>query len=177
MVVGSRTGDSVKIPLIRKPAKWVLNTLANYLAGFHIPDLNSGLRIMRKPVLAKFMHILPAGYSFTTTITLALLTSHHLVEYVPINYARRVGKSKFHPIRDTWNMGILILKTVMYFKPLKIFVPMAAMAALLGLGLFAYSWFYLPKAMDVLPGICLMTSVQLLAIGLLADLIDKRSLR
>ena len=162
---------------MRRPAKWVLNQLANYLAEMHIPDLNSGLRVMRVSVVRKFEHILPAGYSFTTTITLALLTSHHLVKYLPIDYSRRVGKSKFHPIRDTWNMGILILKTVMYFKPLKIFLPAAALVALLGVGLFVYSYFWLSRPMDVLPGICLMTAVQLAAIGLLADLIDKRSLR
>jgi len=177
MVVGARTGDVVKIPLVRKPAKWVLNQLANYLAGMKIPDLNSGLRVMKKPVVQKFEHILPAGYSFTTTITLALLTSHYLVEYVPVDYARRVGKSKFHPIKDTWNMGVLILKTVMYFKPLKVFIPAAAIVAGLGFAAFLYSYLWMPRVLDMTLLVSLMTAVQLTAIGLLADLIDKRSLR
>ncbi|HEX7877898.1 MAG TPA: glycosyltransferase family 2 protein, partial [Candidatus Eisenbacteria bacterium] len=71
MVVGARTGKTVKIPLLRKPAKKFLNLLANYLAGVEIPDLNSGLRVFRKSVAREFFSILPSGFSFTTTITLA----------------------------------------------------------------------------------------------------------
>jgi glycosyltransferase involved in cell wall biosynthesis len=177
MVVGARTGTSVEIPLVRRPAKWLLTTLANYLAGERIPDLNSGLRVMRRQVVQRYQHILPAGYSFTTTITLALLTSHHLVRYIPIDYAHRVGRSKFHPVRDTWNMGILILRTVMYFKPLKFFVPLAALVALAGIGVFTWSYVTTQRAMDTTLAVSLMTAVQLVAIGLLADLIDKRTLQ
>ena len=66
MVVGARVGKNVKIPTIRKPAKWFLNQLANYLAEYKIPDLNSGLRVFKKETLAKFLKILPSGFSFTT---------------------------------------------------------------------------------------------------------------
>ena len=75
MVVGARTGVNVKVPLIRRPAKWFITKLASYLAGYPIPDLNSGLRIMKKPVLERFAGILPEGFSLTTTITLAMLTT------------------------------------------------------------------------------------------------------
>ncbi len=79
MVVGARIGTHVKIPLIRKPAKWFLGKLAGYLAGRAIPDLNSGLRVMKKSIVEKFYHILPSGFSFTTTITLALICNDYFV--------------------------------------------------------------------------------------------------
>ena len=84
MLVGARVGKNVKIPLIRKPAKWALNKLANYLAGYEIPDLNSGMRIMKKETLMKYLNILPQGFSFTTTITLAMLTNSYKVHYEKI---------------------------------------------------------------------------------------------
>ena len=75
MVVGVRTGVGVKIPLIRKPAKWAINRLANYLTGVKIPDLNSGLRVMKKAITHKFVRLLPDQFSYTATITLAMLTN------------------------------------------------------------------------------------------------------
>ena len=71
MVVGSRTGAVVKVPLVRRPAKWFLNRLASYLAGRDLPDINSGLRLMRKSLIHRYEHLLPDGFSFTTTITLS----------------------------------------------------------------------------------------------------------
>jgi glycosyltransferase involved in cell wall biosynthesis len=174
MVVGARTGKNVKIPLIRKPAKWFINKLANYLSGMKIPDLNSGLRIMKKPIVELFLRFLPSGFSFTTTITLAMLVNSYPVKYVPIKYAKREGKSKIRPIRDTLNFIQLIIRTVLYFNPLKVFVPLSIFLVLLAVLLLAGSWFYLGKIMDVTFGVIVMTSVMVLAIGMLADLIDKR---
>jgi glycosyltransferase involved in cell wall biosynthesis len=174
MVVGARTGKNVKIPLIRKPAKWFINKLANYLSGMKIPDLNSGLRIMKKTIIERFLHFLPSGFSFTTTITLAMLVNSFPVKYVPITYAKREGKSKIRPIRDTLNFIQLIIRTVLYFNPLKVFVPLSISLVILAVLVLAGSWFYLGKAMDVTFGVIVMTSVMVLAIGMLADLIDKR---
>ena len=75
MVVGARVGQNVKIPTIRKPAKWALRRVANYVANEPIPDLNSGLRVFRKDVCMLFFNILPNQFSFTTTISLAMLRS------------------------------------------------------------------------------------------------------
>ena len=136
MVVGARNGLRVNIPLARRPAKWCLNQLANYLSGFHIPDLNSGLRLMRRDIVDRFEPILPEGFSFTTTITLAMLTNGYLVDYCPINYASRRGKSKIRPIADTLNFIQLIVRTVTYFRPLKVFVPLSLLLFLGFLVLF-----------------------------------------
>lgn len=174
MVVGSRTGEDVNIPLIRLPAKWILNKLANFLTGTKIPDLNSGLRVMRKDIILKFFNIICDGFSFTTTITLCMLTNQYNVKYIPINYHVRHGKSKIKPIRDTLNFLQLILRTSMYFDPLKIFIPASIFLFFSAMAVFLGSYFFLDKVMDVTFGVILMSSVTILAIGMLADLIDKR---
>ena len=175
MVVGARVGKNVKIPLIRKPAKWVITKLANYLSGTRIPDLNSGLRVMKKSIVNKFANILPDGFSFTTTITLAMLTNNHSVKYVPIDYFKRKGKSKIRPIRDTLNFLQLIVRTVLYFNPLKIFVPLSMLLVLFAFLVLILGWFLLGSVLDTTFGIIIMTAVMVLAIGMLADLVDKRA--
>lgn len=175
MVVGARIGKSVAIPLVRKPAKWALNTLANYLSEARIPDLNSGLRAFRKDEVRRFFDILPSGFSFTTTITLAFHVNDRFVKYVPIDYHKRQGKSKIRPIQDTLNFAALILRTVLYFRPLKIFLPVAVFLLLAGIGILVWSWKFTPKIMDATVSILLVSSLQMAAVGLLADLIDKRA--
>jgi hypothetical protein len=123
MVVGARTGKNVSIPLIRRPAKWALNKLANFLTNYKIPDLNSGLRLFKKNSLLKFLHILPDGFSFTTTITIAMITNNLNVKYISIDYDKRIGKSKIRPIYDTLNFISLITRMVIYFKPLRVLMP------------------------------------------------------
>lgn len=175
MVVGARTGQKVHIPLIRRPAKRALNMLANYLSETNIPDLNSGLRAFRKADVLRFFDILPSGFSFTTTITLSMHVNDLFVLYVPIDYHERKGNSKIRPIHDTLNFLALIVRTVLYFRPLKIFLPMAAFLFLLAMAVLGYSNFFTSKIMDASVSIMLMSAFQMAAIGLLADLIDKRS--
>lgn len=173
MVVGARIGKNTKIPAIRKPAKWFINKLANYLTGIKIPDLNSGLRVMNKKVVQKFFRILPDGFSFTTTITLAMLTNGYKVEYLPIEYYKRSGKSKIRPIRDTLNYLQLIIRTIIYFDPLKVFLPVSLTISLIGLLMLIYRIF-VAQVLVITITILFVTSFQILAIGMLADLIDKR---
>ncbi len=137
MVVGARVGPNAQIPAVRKPAKWFLRILASYLAGQIIPDLNSGLRIMKKSVVKRFEYILPSGFSFTTTISLSMLCNDYLVHYHPIDYFQRVGKSKIKPV-DAYHFFLLILRTIVYFNPLKVFLPIGAIFFATGLGKFMY---------------------------------------
>jgi len=174
MVVGARTGASVHIPMLRRPAKFALRKLAEYLAGRRIPDLNSGMRVMKRSLVRRFLRLLPDGFSFTTTITLALLTHGHEVRYIPINYATRVGKSSIRPIRDTLLFFNLIVRTTLYFRPLKIFAPLSAAMFALALGTAIISKVVLGQLADVTAVTLASASLQLLAIGMLADLIDKR---
>ena len=175
MVVGAR--NKQKIPLMRRPAKFFLNRLANYLTDVEIPDLNSGLRVFKKDIAVNFFNLLPNGFSFTTTITLAMLTNDYLVKFIPIDYQKRQGKSKIKPVRDTYNFIQLIIRTVMYFNPLKIFIPISITLFLMAMVVFCYSNFALHKVMDISVIVILMSAVQIAAIGLLADLVDKRSQR
>lgn len=175
MVVGARTGAKVHIPILRRPAKWALNRLADYLSETRIPDLNSGLRAFRREEVRRFFPILPAGFSFTTTITLAYHVNDRTVLYLPIDYHKRSGRSKIRPLQDTLNFAALILRTILYFRPLKIFLPISAFLFLAAVAVFLYSWIWTPKIMDASVAIILIGSLQIAAIGLLADLIDKRS--
>jgi glycosyltransferase involved in cell wall biosynthesis len=174
MVVGARTGGDVNIPLVRRPAKWVLQKLASYLAGTAIPDLNSGLRVMKRDLVEKYIELLPDGFSFTTTITLAMLTHDYEVRYVPIDYAKRVGKSSIRPIHDTAAFLSLIIRTVMYFKPLHVFGPLSALLFAVAVVWALVSLFAFGQLADVSVLVITMASVQMLAIGMLADLISKR---
>jgi glycosyltransferase involved in cell wall biosynthesis len=173
MVIGARLGAVAKIPLIRRPAKWFLNQIANYLAKQKIPDLNSGFRIFDKKAAIKFLNILPNGFSFTTTITLSMLSNNYRVHFLPIKYNTRIGKSKIRPIHDTINFFQLIIRTILYFDPLRIFLPIgfvliSAASILFILRLIKGGGFAITIPMFVLAGI------QVLAIGMLADLMDKR---
>lgn len=175
MVVGARVGEEVAIPLSRRPAKWLLGRLANYVAGEHIPDLNSGLRVFRRDVALRFGGILPDTFSFTTTITLAMLTNRYLVDYVPINYYARVGRSKIRPVQDTLNFIQLVWRIALYFAPLKLFLPLSAFLFLLAVGWALFTLFYWGQLADVTTLVMVMTAFQVAVIGMLAELINKRS--
>ncbi len=120
MVVGARSKQSHKSHL-REPGKKLLSAVANYLAETKIPDLNSGFRAVKKDVLLKFMHILPNTFSFTTTLTLAVLKDGYEAHYVPIKTVKRLGKSSVR-LKDGFRTLILILRIIMLFDPLKVFL-------------------------------------------------------
>ncbi len=173
MVVGARTGKSVKVPLLRKPAKMILTLTAQIVAGRKIPDLNSGLRIFRKEIVEKHYSIFPSGFSFTTTITLVCLTNEYTVKYISIDYHKREGKSTIHPIRDFLGFMQLIFRTVMHYEPLKIFLP----ASMLFFLLTAFNMFRdiaIQGRFGILSVILFMTGMQILFFGLLADVINKK---
>jgi glycosyltransferase involved in cell wall biosynthesis len=174
MVVGARTGEKVSIPLVRRPAKWALGQLAKLVVGKPIPDLNSGLRVFRRQAALRFFNLLPDGFSFTTTITLAMLSNGYMVGYVPINYHPRVGRSKIRPIQDTPDFTQLILRVALYFVPLKIFLPISGILFLLAVAWGLFSWLVMGKLADVSTLVIVMTAVQIAVVGLLAELINHR---
>ncbi|MFH1899687.1 MAG: glycosyltransferase family 2 protein [Patescibacteria group bacterium] len=172
MVVGARIGKHVKIPLIRQPIKWFLNKYANYLVQDNIPDLNSGLRVFKKDVFKKFRGILPNGFSFTTTITLALLSDGYRVKYMPINYFKRGGKSKIRPIRDTINFFSLITKVSLYFNPLRVFMPISFL--LLSLGVIFLGYDIWMRDITDKTMMAFLWGMQFGILGFLADMISQR---
>ena len=174
MIVGARIGAKRAVPLIRRPAKWVLQTLASVLSGQDIPDLNSGLRVMRKSRLVEFEHILPDGFSLTTTITIAMIAAKLPVKYLPINYLKREGKSKIRPIADTLNFLRLIVRTVMYFDPLRVFLPLSILFVLAAIGVGVGSYVAMGRILDVTTVLLFVTGIHLLALGMLADALQRR---
>jgi len=163
----------VKITFARRPAKFLLSKLANYLMGVKIPDLNSGMRIFRKKAVERFLHILPSGFSFTATITLVYLSKDYLIKYVPIDYRQRKGKSKINPIKDTLSFASLIIRTITYFNPLKTFMSVSSVLFATAVAVFAYSMFILGKVMDTTIAVLVVASIQVALFGLLADLVSK----
>ena len=166
MVVGARTGTNVHIPLTRRPAKWVLQRLASYLAGHRLPDINSGLRLMQKGLVLRYRHLLPSGFSFTTTMTLAAACNEHDVEFVAINYYARLGSSKIRA-RHFYDFTLLILRTIVFFNPLKVFIPLGTVLALAGLGKFAYD--VTRHNLSESAVLAMLGALIVWAVGLLAD--------
>ena len=144
------------------------------IANQPIPDLNSGLRVFKRSLAEKYLRIFPDGFSFTTTITLALLTNNYRVVFEPIDYFERVGTSKIRPIRDTLNFIALIARAGTYFAPLRVFGPVIVIAGLFTLISLCYDLFVLRNLTDK-SVILLMLTMNASMFALLADMLDKRS--
>lgn len=167
MVVGARTKKS-KISLLRRPGKKILGITANYLAGMKIPDLNSGFRALKKSLALEFMHILPNSFSFSTTISLALITSGYSVKYVPIEAPERVGRSKIKPFRDGFRFILMIVRTIALFNPLKIFLPISILLFLSGVSYLIYEVIFYTDISDT-SLLLIISSLLIFFFGILSD--------
>ena len=174
MVVGARTGTDVNYSKLRAVPKIFLKRYASWIAATDIPDINSGLRVFRKVIAERFFNILPNSFSFTLTITLAMTTNYYRVIYVPINYSERVGNSKIRPIRDTLKFVQLILRTGMYFAPLRVFLPFVLILSVGFMASLSWDVFVLRNLTDKTILLLLFT-LNTGMFALLADMIDKRS--
>lgn len=173
MVVGARVGQNVVYSKLRAFPKFFLRRWVSFLARRDVPDINSGMRVFRKDVAEKYFGILPDGFSFTITITLATLTTFRDVLFVPISYAPRQGKSHIKPIRDTARFVKIVLRTGVYFAPMRAFAPVFLALAAGGTLSLGYDVFVL----DDLTEKTLLLYLFTLNIGmfiLIADMIDKR---
>ena len=177
MVVGARTKKGAQIPWVRRPAKAIVAVLANTLTGMKIPDNNSGMRIFRREMALEFMHLYPQGFSFTITITLAAITSDYIVEFVPIDYFKRQGKSSlssgFNGVRNFLNFLALIIRITTYFRPLKFFIWPTALLLLGGLGYAAYTLSHEGNVTDA-EILMLLTGLQIGLFGLLAEVVVRQ---
>jgi glycosyltransferase involved in cell wall biosynthesis len=174
MVVGARIGKQAAIPWMRRPAKWLISRLAEAVADEPIPDLNSGLRVFRRSIARRFFPLLSDGFSFTTTITLGMLVNGYALEYQPIEYFTRKGRSKIHPLYDPLRFVQLVLQIALYFAPLKVFLPASLLLFFIGLAWAGFSYFILGRLADASTAVILMTAIQVAVVGLLADLFNRR---
>ena len=132
MVIGQRTAQS-HAPLLRRPGKLILKWVANWITGSQIPDLNSGLRVVRREAILQHLSIAPDGFSFSTTTTIAFLQDGLMVQWVPIKTHKRTGrKSSVNILRDGFNTLLLIIRMVVLFAPLRVFLPVSGLFLLLG---------------------------------------------
>ncbi|MFZ0161783.1 MAG: glycosyltransferase family 2 protein [Kineosporiaceae bacterium] len=170
-VVGARTSEEGSHKWLRLPAKWLIRKIAERLSNQRIPDLNSGLRAFRRSVSLPYLRLLPAGFSCVTTITLAFLSNQHDIKYLPIDYAKRAGTSKFHFTRDAYRYILQVLRMVMYFDPLKVLMPPALWLLLIGLVKGVVDMvrhpFYFPASTVLL----VLSALIIASMALLADLV------
>jgi glycosyltransferase involved in cell wall biosynthesis len=170
-VVGARTSEMGTHKFLRVPAKWFIRKVAERLTNTKIPDLNSGLRAFRREVSLPYLKLLPPGFSCVTTITIAFLSNQHNVKYVPIDYFKRAGKSKFKFMKDAYRYILQVLRMVMYFNPLKVLMPPALW--LIGLGLIKgiVDQFLHPLYFAINTVLIFVTGLIIASMALLADLI------
>ena len=174
-VVGARTTEQGTMRVLRVPAKWAIRRLAEFLTASKIPDLNSGLRAFHRETALPYLGLLPPGFSCVTTITLSFLANGYDVDYVDIDYAKRAGKSHFHPIKDAYRYILQIVRMVMLFEPLKVFAPLSLVVLLAGIGKFLYDIISTPFSITLNTLLLILTGLITFSIGLLADLIVRVS--
>jgi glycosyltransferase involved in cell wall biosynthesis len=170
-VVGARTSEEGTHKLFRVPAKWFIRKVAEVLTNSEIPDLNSGLRAFRRQVALPYLRLLPPGFSCVTTITIAFLSNQHDVRYVPIDYAKRAGKSKFKFFRDAYRYILQVLRMVMYFNPLKVLMPVALFLLGLGVAKGIYDQIVHPLYLAINTILVIVSGLIIATLALLADLI------
>ncbi len=170
-IVGARTSEEGTYKFLRVPAKWTIRHIAQILTGTKIPDLNSGLRAFRRDVSLPYLRLLPAGFSCVTTLTVSFLSNQHEIQYVPIDYAKRAGKSKFKFIRDAYRYILQVLRMVMYFNPIKVLMPIALTLLSVGVikGIVDLSIYDFHLTSNSL--LLILTGLLIAAVALLADLI------
>ncbi len=173
MVVGNRVGDGLSATPFHRLARWILRKMVHGLTGVMVPDLNSGMRVFRRTLYAEFRHLLPMGFSFTTTLTVASLYSGHKVRYEPIRYEKRIGKSNIKPVKDFLGFSMLIVRLASYFEPLRFFLPAAGVLFLLGL-LRAIRDVIVVNQFGALSVILFLTGFQVFVLGVIADVIVRR---
>jgi len=170
-VVGARTSEQGSARALRVPAKWFMRKLASYLTGTRIPDLNSGFRAFRAPVADQFLHLLPAGFSCVSTMTLSFLANGYTVKHVPIEYSIRAGKSKFSWWSDSRRYLTQVIRMVMSYDPLRVLMPPGVVLMLVGLLKVVFDLVNHPFRIAVDTLLILSAAVQIVVVALLADLI------
>ncbi len=167
MVVGSRSADS-QANIGRKGANYIYNALASWIVNRKIADLTSGFRAIRADKFREFLHLLPNGFSYPTTITMSFFRAGYSVGYVPITASKRMGKSHINPLRDGAKFFLIIFKIGTLYSPLKMFLPFSLFFFLTGLGYYIYT-FVTQNRFTNMSALLLSVSVLIFLIGLVSE--------
>jgi glycosyltransferase involved in cell wall biosynthesis len=170
LVVGARS-KLLHSSLWRMPGKWILGWLANFLSRTKIPDLNSGLRVFRKDIISRYLHLCSDRFSFSTTSTLILLNRGYSLAYLPIEVKSRHGKSTVS-LMTGYETFILILRVVCLFDPLRVFIPASVFLIITGILLGIYPYFILKRGLTTGAALVILAGVLVFFFGLLADQIS-----
>ncbi len=167
MVVGARDWAG-QAGVGRGLANGLYNRLASHMTGFDVKDLTSGFRAVRADRFREFLHLLPNGFSYPTTCTMAFFRSAYAVAYVPVPVAKRIGRSHIRPLKDGVRFLLIIFKIATLFSPLKLFVPTSLAFFLLGLGYYGYT-FVTEHRFTNMSALLLSASVIVFLIGLISE--------
>ena len=169
MVVGARIGKDARLSPLRKIPKYFLNRLASLLTGTKIPDINSGMRVVKRDIVLRYMSLFPQGFSFTSTLTLAMLCDGYRVKFSPITYSDRSHGSKIRPIRDTIGFILTVFRTVIYFNPLKVFIPLSLILFIFAIARFLQDLLVKDNIGDMTV-ILFISFFQVFLLGVVADI-------
>ena len=175
MVVGARDWSG-QAGVGRGIANTIYNWLASRMTGFKVADLTSGFRAVRASKFREFLHLLPNGFSYPTTSTMAFFRSAYAVAYVPIQAAQRIGKSHIRPLRDGVRFLLIIFKIATLYAPLKLFGPASIVFFLLGLGHYLYT-FFTSHRLTNMSVLLFSASVIVFLIGLISEQITALTYR
>lgn len=167
MVVGARDGKG-QANAGRGLANAFYNRLASWMTGHRVADLTSGFRAVRAERFRQFLHLLPNGFSYPTTSTMAFFRSAYLVTYVPVPVAARIGRSHIRPLRDGLRFLLIIFRIATLYSPLKLFAPTAASFGLLGVGYYAWT-FATQGRFTNMSALLLSAAVIIFLIGLVSE--------
>jgi glycosyltransferase involved in cell wall biosynthesis len=167
MAVGARCNLS-QASIWRRWANKFYNRLASYMTGHRIPDLTSGFRAARSACFREFLYLLPNGFSYPTTVTMAFFRAGYPVGYVPFTAARREGKSHLNPLKDGLRFLVIIFKIGTLYSPLKLFVPVAFVHGVLGLGYYVYTYTTMSR-LSIATIFLLSAAVTIFLIGLVSE--------
>jgi glycosyltransferase involved in cell wall biosynthesis len=171
MVVGNRSGPS-HAGIGRRFANGFYNRLASYMTGQRVEDLTSGFRAVRSDKFREFLYLLPNGFSYPTTSTMAFFRAGYPVGYVPIEAGTRIGKSHIRPLQDGLRFLLIIFKVGTLYSPLKLFFPFSTAFFLTGLGHYLYTYFISGRFTNM-SALMFTAAVLIFLIGLVSEQITQ----
>lgn len=167
MVVGVRD-KTAQASRLRAIGNQFYNTLASWIVGHPVLDLTSGFRIVNGRKFKEFLHLLPNGFSYPSTITLAFFRSGYTVSYVPITVLPRKGKSHLRVLPDGIRFLIIIYKVATLYSPLKVFIPLACLHFFAGIANYLYTYTTQGRFTNM-SAVLIMVSVLIFLIGLVSE--------
>jgi len=173
MVVGARTGNFYRGPLLKRALRSVLKFLVEFTAGRRVPDVNSGLRVFSRTAAMSYFSHLCDGFSFTTSLTLAYMMTGKFVTYIEVPYHERVGKTKVKLFRDSLRTMQFIVEAILYYNPIKIFILISFFCGLLAILSLTVGFAAGLLGLEILGAVLFVSAVLVFCLGLIAVLLKQ----